>query len=96
MCCPFCTDLDQEGEHAESQVGVSVVEVLDHTLGPLETLFAEGAPAVERHDGAEVLQLFALLGANLHKQTQENSSSRRPQFNSREEDKEKPRERKSK
>jgi len=57
--------LDEEGDHGQGQVGVRIVQVFDDTLGPLEALLAEGAPAVQRHHRGQVLHLFALFGADL-------------------------------
>lgn len=59
------TNLNQEGEHVVTEVRVRVVQILDHAFGPLKTLLAERAPAVQRHDRGQVLQLHALVGAQL-------------------------------
>lgn len=47
--------LHQEGHEAEGQVGVGVMQVLHHTLGPLEALFAEVTTAVQSHHSSQVL-----------------------------------------
>lgn len=44
---------------------VRVPEVLDHTLGPLETLLTERTPRVQRHHCAKVLQFLAFLRCEL-------------------------------
>jgi len=49
----------------EAHVGIGVMQILDHTLGPLEGLLAEGLPAVKRHYCAQVLQLCSELSGYL-------------------------------
>jgi hypothetical protein len=39
--------LDKESEHCQAEMRVGVVEIFDDALGPLETLLAKRASAVE-------------------------------------------------
>ena len=40
---------------------IGIVEVFDNTFGPLETLLAEVASAVQGHDGCQIFKLFSLF-----------------------------------
>lgn len=55
--------LDQECEHVVTEMRVCVVQVLDDAFGPLEALFAERPPTVQRHDRGQILQLHAFVRA---------------------------------
>lgn len=50
-----------------AKVRISVVQIFNDAFGPLEAFLAERAPTVERHDRGQVLQLHALVRAQLRK-----------------------------
>ena len=50
--------LNKKGNHLITEVRVHVIQILDNTLGPLETVFSKSASAVQCHDFVEVFQTF--------------------------------------
>lgn len=57
----FFQNLHEEREHVVAEVSVSVVEILHHALGPLETLFAEGPTTVQGHYRTQILELLSFF-----------------------------------
>ena len=57
--------LHHEVDYEVTDVRVDVVEVLDHTLGPLQAVLGECAAAVEGHHSRQVVQVLCLLLTHL-------------------------------